>query len=67
MRAELEPLLQELDHVRQTSPYLSALIASFLGLSFLVLLWRLWAFTLHPMLRPSEPQELPYWIPSQYR
>ena len=28
-----------------------------------LLLWRLWAFTIVPLLRPDEPRDLPYWIP----
>lgn len=38
-------------------------IFSFLGA--LYMLWRSWAFTLLPMLRPHEPPELPYWIPGE--
>ena len=30
-----------------------------------LLLWRLWKFTLLPALRPSDPKEVPYWIPCQ--
>ncbi|KAF4634720.1 hypothetical protein G7Y89_g3382 [Cudoniella acicularis] len=29
----------------------------------LLLLWRLWRFTIAPMLWPNEPKPLPYWIP----
>ncbi|KZF26779.1 cytochrome P450 [Xylona heveae TC161] len=29
----------------------------------LLLLWRLWRFTINPALHPSEPKEVPYWIP----
>lgn len=32
-------------------------------LGMLVVLWRLWKFTLLPALHPREPKELPYWIP----
>jgi hypothetical protein len=28
-----------------------------------LLIWRLWRFTLYPLLHPSEPKELPYWVP----
>ena len=38
-----------------------SLILGTLGGSYL--LWRLWAFTFKPMLRPDEPKPLPYWIP----
>lgn len=31
-----------------------------------LLLWRLWVFTVLPVLRPDEPKELPYWIPCKY-
>ena len=27
------------------------------------LLWRLWEFTIKPLLHPDEPRELPYTIP----
>lgn len=30
-----------------------------------LLLWRLWTFTILPKLHPSEPRELPYWIPCE--
>ncbi|VUC27966.1 unnamed protein product [Clonostachys rosea] len=29
----------------------------------LLLVWRLWRFTIRPWLRPLEPKEIPYWIP----
>ncbi|KAL9577512.1 MAG: hypothetical protein Q9212_006317 [Teloschistes hypoglaucus] len=32
-------------------------------LAALLLLWRFWAFTVRPALKPDEPPELPYWIP----
>ncbi|KAI5861435.1 cytochrome P450 [Durotheca rogersii] len=32
-------------------------------LTSLLLLWRLWVFSLKPKLWPSEPKEMPYWIP----
>ncbi|OTA54021.1 cytochrome P450 [Hypoxylon sp. EC38] len=32
-------------------------------LGFLLLVWRLWTFTLKPWLWPSMPKEMPYWIP----
>ena len=25
--------------------------------------WRLWTFTLRPLMRPDEVEYLPYWIP----
>lgn len=28
-----------------------------------VVLFRIWAFGLKPLLHPDEPKELPYWIP----
>jgi hypothetical protein len=35
-----------------------------LGSLFLALLsWRLWRFTIHPMLWPDEPRTLPYTFP----
>lgn len=29
----------------------------------MLLLWRLWRFTIQPLLNTKEPRELPYWIP----
>lgn len=28
-----------------------------------LLIWRLWRFTIAPLLYPGNPKELPYWIP----
>jgi hypothetical protein len=28
-----------------------------------LLFWRLWMFTIRPLIWPSDPKELPYWIP----
>ncbi|KAH8589197.1 cytochrome P450 [Bisporella sp. PMI_857] len=32
-----------------------------------LLCWRLWRFTLTPILYPNDPRELPYWIPRHLR
>lgn len=29
-------------------------------------LWRLWTFTLRPIVRPDEVEYLPYWIPCKH-
>lgn len=29
------------------------------------LIWRVWAFTILPALRPNEPKQVPYWIPCE--
>lgn len=36
-----------------------------IGLTFLAcwISWRVWRFTILPLLRPKDPVELPYWIP----
>ena len=31
-----------------------------------LLSWRLWRFTIVPLLAPTEPRELPYWIPCMF-
>lgn len=33
------------------------------SLGGLLLLWRVWRFTILPKFHPTEPQTLPYWIP----
>lgn len=35
-------------------------------LAGLLLLWRVWAFTIRSALKPDEPPELPYWIPGVF-
>ncbi|PYH86451.1 cytochrome P450 [Aspergillus uvarum CBS 121591] len=30
----------------------------------LLVIWRLWRFTVRPLLNPDSPREVPYWIPS---
>jgi hypothetical protein len=42
-------------------PSLSVLIG--LVLVVLLLLWRIWTFTVLPALYPQEPKMIPYWIP----
>jgi hypothetical protein len=32
----------------------------------LLLSWRIWRFTMLPVLRPDDPKEVPYWIPCGY-
>ncbi|KJZ70910.1 hypothetical protein HIM_09703 [Hirsutella minnesotensis 3608] len=41
-------------------PFRTRILVAFAAV---LLLWRVWAFTLKPWLRPAEPKELPYWIP----
>lgn len=38
-------------------------VSIFFALLLVLLSWRLWRFTILPLLRPNEPRELPYWIP----
>ena len=33
------------------------------GLGLALLLWRVWSFTIRPLLHPDEPKEIPYWTP----
>ena len=33
------------------------------GLSFALVLWRVWRFTIRPLLHPDEPKDIPYWTP----
>lgn len=48
--------------VSVTSPLLSIILFSSLAI---LLLWRLWAFTVLPALYPDDPKELPYWMPGK--
>ena len=65
MLAEFAFFFQELYHSPQVNPYISGFLTALLVPCIFLLVWRLWAFTVHPMLRPREPRELPYWIPGQ--
>ncbi|UNI23244.1 hypothetical protein JDV02_009077 [Purpureocillium takamizusanense] len=38
-------------------------IVPLLGLAVALLCWRLWRFTIMPLMNPTAPKELPYWIP----
>lgn len=54
----LTPENNDLGHF-STPLMISAIV---LGLFFV---WRVWRFTIEPMMKPSEPRELPYWIPCE--
>lgn len=56
----LAPVISGLSTLNETLLYTLQLAILFAGS---LLLWRLWRFTLMPMLKPNEPKELPYWIP----
>lgn len=60
----VSPLLEAISRLC-ASPVASILINTVSFTAALYLLWRVWAFTVHPMLRPQEPPELPYWIPGE--
>ncbi|PVI01874.1 hypothetical protein DM02DRAFT_654123 [Periconia macrospinosa] len=42
-----------------SKPYLMAALAGFA----MLLLWRLYRFTIVPLIYPNDPKEYPYWIP----
>lgn len=56
----LLPVATALNGLDQRILYTFTVIVSVAGL---LLLWRLWRFTILPAMRPDEPKELPYWIP----
>ena len=39
------------------------LIKTGVAVAGLLLIWRLWRFTILPSFEPSEPKPLPYWLP----
>lgn len=57
--AEMLPAMMELDG---RLVFALKLVTTMSGL---LLLWRLWCFTIRPTFAPTEPKELPYWIPSE--
>lgn len=44
---------------------LSTALLIFTGAATLLLSWRLWRFTIEPTMKPTEPKELPYWLPCE--
>ncbi|KAL9102989.1 MAG: hypothetical protein Q9187_009061, partial [Circinaria calcarea] len=38
-------------------------LSALVGAPFFIPLWRLWKFTIVPILFPNDPKELPYWVP----
>ena len=45
----------------QKHPVIYAVIVALL----MLLLWRLWRFSIVPVLYPHDPKDLPYWIPCE--
>ncbi|PQE22380.1 cytochrome P450 protein [Rutstroemia sp. NJR-2017a WRK4] len=41
------------------------ILSTFACILFLLLLWRIYRFTITPWLYPQNPRELPYWIPCE--
>lgn len=62
--AELQKTLRDVlsagSHLDERLVILIQLVAAFGGI---LLLWRLWRFTIRPSLGTAIPKELPYWIP----
>ncbi|KAG7009648.1 hypothetical protein G7Y79_00002g007630 [Physcia stellaris] len=56
----LLPLTNALRGLESLLPYTLQAIILLTGSLFL---WRLWKFTILPLLEPNQPKRLPYWIP----
>jgi hypothetical protein len=50
---------QGLSWVNQEYPALTVAVTS----ACVLVLWRIWRFTILPSYHPNDPKELPYWIP----
>lgn len=37
------------------------------GLGSVLLVWRIWTFTIRPWLHPHEPRDIPYWVPGRQK
>jgi hypothetical protein len=53
--------LKEVELVDLCKSQPGAIISCFAALCLLA--WRLWRFTIQPLMAPNDPKELPYWIP----
>jgi hypothetical protein len=51
------------DELRAQFGTFSPIFEYVLCVVFFLFLFRLWKFTIRPLLHPNEPKELPYWIP----
>lgn len=65
MLTEIVERLRGLTHPLLPSLLVSKYFVPLYVLGVLYLAWRLWAFTLHPLFHPTEPKELPYWLPGK--
>lgn len=50
---------QEISWVNQEYPSVTIAVIS----ACVLVLWRIWRFTVLPSYYPNDPKELPYWIP----
>ena len=66
MIAELVSPLEDIVDNVNANAFASIIIKTFSLIGTLYTLWRIWTFTVLPMLRPHEPLELPYLIPGEY-
>lgn len=47
----------------QLGTFSSAFAYAFALITLFLVTFRIWKFTIRPLLHPDEPKELPYWIP----
>jgi hypothetical protein len=53
----MDPLKDDQAFVAPMRAHLAAAIV------LLYAFWRIWRFTIYPLLHPNVPKEVPYWIP----
>ena len=41
------------------------ILSVFIVPALVLIMWRVWTFTVRPALNPREPREIPYWIPGK--
>ena len=54
---------QHLPAFHHADPFLQVSMVLLAAVVSMMILWRLWTFTVKPYWKPDEPRELPYWIP----
>jgi hypothetical protein len=47
----------------QLGSFSSVFVYAFVPLALFLVAFRIWKFTIRPLLHPDEPKELPYWVP----
>ena len=63
LSSHFQPLIQSLPLAPYTAKHV---VLSCLVVGAVLVLWRLWRFSILPLFYPDDPIEIPYWIPGMF-